>query len=113
MYEHPRTIYTQRQLFHQDTSLSPAPRKVLMNLETECISFHETGNTGLRQCKRIHKRSRRRPGYLGTNNNRLPARLYLQTVTEEEALLPELRKPFEIIVSIGLLRRRFSKLLAN
>lgn len=47
-------------------------------------------------------RSRRRPEYPRTNNNRLRGvRLYLQTVSEEETLLAELCELSEITVSIS------------
>lgn len=82
------------------TSLSLALHKVLMNPET----YISKQVTRLRQCKRIHKRSRRRPGYPRTNNNWLRGvRLYLQTVPEEETLLAKLCELSEITVSISLL----------
>jgi len=56
----------------------------------------------MEQCKRIHKWSRRRAEYLGTNNNRLSgARLYLQTVTEEETLLPSGANRWKLLSPYG------------
>lgn len=72
-----RHLYTKIIIPSGHTSLSPTLYKVLMNLET----YISKQVTRLRQCKRIHKRSRRRPEYPRTNNNRLRGvHLYLQTI---------------------------------
>lgn len=101
MDEHPQChLHTRIIIPSGHASLSSALHKVLMNLET----YISKQVTRLRQCKRIHKRSRRRSEYPRTNNNRLRGvRLYLQTVAEEETLLAELCESSEITVSISLL----------
>lgn len=80
-----------------------AQRKVLMNPETR-ISLHETGNTELRQCKRMHKRSRRRSERISRNNNRLRRRPFVFANSYEERNTSRwTTQIIRIAASIGLL----------